>query len=112
FAGISASAAAAVAAVPMDVAFFDGEGKQSSLSSASFAKVMPPAVFVEHSLLRKFKNQAKNAYSALARHAKKLAELDAMKPGGLHSLELKFEGVMKKDELAKLNKQIHEFVLP
>src|ERR1044072_4293285 len=96
FAGTSASAAAAVAAVPMDVAFFNADGEQSSLSAASFTKVMPPAVFIEHALLRKFKNQAKNAYSALARHAKKLAELDAMKPGGFHSLELKFEGVMKK----------------
>ncbi|RHZ69342.1 hypothetical protein Glove_284g3 [Diversispora epigaea] len=107
-----AAAAAATSANVMQVAFVDQGGERTSVAAATGAQILPAAVFIEHIKLKDYKNMARNAFAALAKHTKRVADIGDMKPGGLHSLDLKFEGAMKKEELLTLNQHIHDALVP
>ncbi|RHZ48661.1 hypothetical protein Glove_543g132 [Diversispora epigaea] len=100
------SSAAASSAAAMDVTFFDNQGDASNVAGAVAARVAPVA-FQVHPLFATYQNIAKNAYEGLAKATKRAAEVAESKVGSLHSLEIKFECKIPKEDLSAINQQIH-----
>ncbi|CAG8601609.1 11703_t:CDS:2, partial [Diversispora eburnea] len=106
------AASSSVAAAAIGVTFYDEAGTQSTLANAAIARISPPDVVEEHPLLKQYKSIAKNAYAGLCKFTKKVADITESKPGFLHSLDFKFEGNMKREDLTALNLHCHNIALP